>query len=82
MELRNWQRPTGLTSNSQFLSSIISITLGNNNIGDNGAKELAKANWPNLQTLGLGIKLIILDENKIGDNGAKELAKANWPNLQ
>ena len=26
-----------------------------NKIGDEGARELAKANWPNLQGLGLGI---------------------------
>ena len=51
-------------------------------MGAEGARELAKANWPNLQQLGLGIQLIILERNNIGAEGARELVKANWPNLQ
>ena len=50
-------------------------------MGAEGVRELAKANWPNLQKLWLSIQLIILDSNNMGAEGARELAKANWPNL-
>ena len=37
-----------------------------NKIGDDGAKELATANWPNLQQLNLGIHWFYLGNNSIG----------------
>ena len=40
-----------------------------------------KAQWPNLNTLNLSNKLIILDYNNIGDKGCEYLMKAQWPNL-
>ena len=46
-----------------------------NQIGDEGAKELAKANWPNLQTLNLCIQLIILEFNQISPNAKLTIFK-------
>ena len=37
-----------------------------NKIGDKGAREIANANWTNLQTLELGIHRFYLDSNELG----------------
>ena len=49
------------------------IILDENSMGAEGARELAKANWPNLQALGLSIQLIILDQNQIPPNAASTI---------
>ena len=45
-----------------------------NDIGDEGAAALARANWPSLAMLNL-------EHDGIGDEGAAALASANWPSL-
>ena len=42
--------------------------IGSNQIKDEGARELTKANWPNLQELRLSIQLIIIESNPISPN--------------
>ena len=54
------------------------IILGSNQITDEGARYLAKANWPNLQELDLSMQLIILGSNPISPN-AKSTIFVNLP---
>ncbi|WP_353273599.1 leucine-rich repeat domain-containing protein [Wolbachia endosymbiont (group A) of Agelastica alni] len=56
------------------ITNLTSLDLRDNNIGDEGAKELANGNLTNLTSLDLSF-------NRIGDKGAKELANGNLTNL-
>ena len=40
--------------------------VGDNQIGEEEAREIANAKWPNLQTLLLGIHWFYLDSNNLG----------------
>lgn len=55
--------------------------LGYNNIGNQGAKLLVKAELPLLQVLWLSKFIKKLGEWKFGNEGARQLAKGEWPQL-
>ncbi len=55
----------------KYITGLLSLNLGYNQIGSKGCEYLSHAKWPNLAHLNLS-------ENNIMSEGVKQLCKSNW----
>ena len=59
----------------KYITVLIALYLGYNQIGSEGCEYLSQAKWPNLTHL-------CLPKNNIMSEGVKWICKSNWPQLQ
>ena len=56
----------------KYITALLSLDLGYNEIGSKGCEYLSQAKWANLNQLDLF-------QNNIMSEGVKQLCKSNWP---
>ena len=70
----------GITSKN--IPQYLPIYQDKNQIGNQGCEHIAKAKWPSLQVMWLGMSVITKDSNKIEEEGCQTLSKQRWSSLE
>ena len=64
-----------MAQTKNYITGLLALNLGSNEIGSKGCEYLSQAKWANLTHL-------FLFQDNISSEGVKWICKSNWPQLQ
>ena len=58
------------------------MKIDSNKITEKGCQYLSKAEWRQLEKIGLGTRFLKLGKNEISDKGCRLICEGDWPKLK